>query len=761
MTISGRFRIGEWSVDPALDEISRGAEVVKLEPRMTRLLCRLAESRSQVVSYRDLLDSVWAGVVVGPASVYQGVSALRRILGDTGDTPTYIATVSRKGYRLVAPVEMPAGSPVAQDDPGTPSATPVPSRRMTRRGAAALALAIVTIAATLYWVLTPRKNAESVAPVTQASPVAWPPPDLPSLSILPLEASTPGAPNELFAATVTDLLQGSLMKQKGLLLVSLLSAGKLGEPGADVRELGRRLHVKYVLRGDAARDENRLRIDLTLVDTVTAAPLWSQSYTRAAHDIDTLREEIISHLGTRLGVRMTSAGRSPVNLEAHEEYVRGMREYQKFTTESFRASRDIFQRATELYPDYAHNYFGLAVAVKMFQWFPDPRDSGIAGRWADLQRTALDRALVLDPESGETVIERATITPDPREAEQLFIRGMDLAPSYGFGPYHYTPFLLANGRDGEAISVIDRGLRIDPLNAALMGFKATFLRDYRGDIAGHEALLREVLANSPNDAPAAIALGWSRYALSGETADGIDILEREAQRDPAGYLVRQAAAMAYLDVDDPAAAESVGKGIPLAALMISQYHRAAHPLASFPADAFSSWHGFSQASFNPVVNALRDDALATGQYATALDVFEKVRSANPTGGLNMASMNLVYAHTLILSGDTERGHALAKSLLQLFEVEQVGRPPDCFARLRAMAYALLGDDERAIAELTASVQHHDLTHWWYTAELDPLFAHLRKDPRFQALAQTARQHRANQRALLDEMRRKGKVPQRP
>src|SRR5688572_26253825 len=98
---------------------------------MMRLLCRLAESRSQVVSYQDLLDSVWAGVVVGPASVYQGVSALRRILGDTGDTPTYIATVSRKGYRLVAPVEMPAGSATAQDVPPTPSATPVPSRRMT------------------------------------------------------------------------------------------------------------------------------------------------------------------------------------------------------------------------------------------------------------------------------------------------------------------------------------------------------------------------------------------------------------------------------------------------------------------------------------------------------------------------------------------------------------------------------------------------------------------------------------------------------
>ena len=74
----------------------------------------------------------------------------------------------------------------------------------------------------------------------------------------------------------------------------------------------------------------------------------------------------------------------------------------------------------------------------MFQWYPDPRDSGIAERWAELQRTALDRALDLEPEFGEAIIERATITPDPREAERMFLRGMDLVPSYGFGPYHYN-----------------------------------------------------------------------------------------------------------------------------------------------------------------------------------------------------------------------------------------------------------------------------------------------------------------------------------
>ena len=204
-------------------------------------------------------------------------------------------------------------------------------------------------------------------------------------------------------------------------------------------------------------------------------------------------------------------------------------------------------------------------------------------------------------------------------------------------------------------------------------------------------------------------LGWSRYALSGETAEAIGILEREAKRDPAAFFVRQAAAAAYLDVDDPAAAESAGKGMPLAALLIAQYRRE-RTLSHLSLPMHSrAGKALGQAWFDAVANALRDEALATGQYATALAAFEKARSANPKGGLSTVSMNLVYAHTLILSGDTERGHALAKSLLHLFEVEQVGRPPNWFARNRAMAYALLGDDERALAELAASVKDGNLT----------------------------------------------------
>jgi DNA-binding winged helix-turn-helix (wHTH) protein len=66
-----------------------------------------------VISQDELLESVWAGVVVGTASVYQSMSQLRKVLGDSDDPPRYIETVARKGYRLIARVASPATAAAA------------------------------------------------------------------------------------------------------------------------------------------------------------------------------------------------------------------------------------------------------------------------------------------------------------------------------------------------------------------------------------------------------------------------------------------------------------------------------------------------------------------------------------------------------------------------------------------------------------------------------------------------------------------------
>ena len=98
------LRIGDWRVDGSREQISRDGKTVKLERRSMQLLLCLAEHAGQILSVDELLDRVWVGVVVTPDSVYQAIASLRRTLGDDPKKPTYISSIPRRGYSLVAPV---------------------------------------------------------------------------------------------------------------------------------------------------------------------------------------------------------------------------------------------------------------------------------------------------------------------------------------------------------------------------------------------------------------------------------------------------------------------------------------------------------------------------------------------------------------------------------------------------------------------------------------------------------------------------------
>src|ERR1700693_3758175 len=108
------LRIGAWCVNPTSGQISRDGETARVEVRTMRLLLCLAEHAGEVVSIDDLLNQVWSEVIVAPDSVYQAVTSLRRVLGDDPKQPTYIATVPRLGYRMVATVSPWADRSVAQ-----------------------------------------------------------------------------------------------------------------------------------------------------------------------------------------------------------------------------------------------------------------------------------------------------------------------------------------------------------------------------------------------------------------------------------------------------------------------------------------------------------------------------------------------------------------------------------------------------------------------------------------------------------------------
>ena len=140
------FRLDDWLVEPDLNRLSRPGESKQLEPKTMAVLVYLCRHADEVVSADQIIDAVWEGRPMGDNPVYKSVAKLRRALGDDSAKPRYIATVAKKGYRLLADVGAPANDVAA----------PVNARSRRRDGRRYLPLAIgmlagVAIATIAFW----------------------------------------------------------------------------------------------------------------------------------------------------------------------------------------------------------------------------------------------------------------------------------------------------------------------------------------------------------------------------------------------------------------------------------------------------------------------------------------------------------------------------------------------------------------------------------------------------------------------------------
>lgn len=96
--------IGEWTVRRDLNELRRHDRQVRLEPRAMNLLVYLAGRAGRVTSKQEILEAVWKGVFVSDSALTRTIADLRRSLGDDAKDPRYLETISKRGYRLLAPV---------------------------------------------------------------------------------------------------------------------------------------------------------------------------------------------------------------------------------------------------------------------------------------------------------------------------------------------------------------------------------------------------------------------------------------------------------------------------------------------------------------------------------------------------------------------------------------------------------------------------------------------------------------------------------
>jgi transcriptional activator of cad operon len=308
------LRVGAWCVDPIAGHISKGEEVVRIEARTMRLLMCLAERAGEVVSIDELLDEVWAGVIVTPDSVYQGIASLRRQLGDDSKLSTYIATVPRLGYRMVAPVA-PWADAVAPMDPAPRSASdgnaldgkalpstngPTASPRKWRAAlgaGAAIILALLVTYLSNDW-LANRRLAAAAHAFQQKNSVA----------VLPfLDLTTQEMNEEYFADGMTEELIGDLSKVPGLRVPAPTSSFYFKGKKVPLADIARQLDVAYLLDGSVRKSGDVYRVAVRLVRSDNGYVVWTETYEQPLGDLLKVQKNIAAEATKAIRVSIESA----------------------------------------------------------------------------------------------------------------------------------------------------------------------------------------------------------------------------------------------------------------------------------------------------------------------------------------------------------------------------------------------------------------------------------------------------------------------
>jgi transcriptional activator of cad operon len=291
------LRVGAWRVDPMSGQISRDGETAQPEARTMRLLLYLAEHPGEVVSIEDLLDHVWSGVTVSPDSVYQAVASLRRLLGDDPKQPTYIATVPRLGYRMVAKVSAWEDPPIERGDSSSnldgkrstaePIGVPVPSGSSLKASllwAVGVALCLVLfVGFLLHGKLEAHRH--TVPPATPVPPQE-------SIAVLPFLDLTEGMKAGEFTDGMTEELIDKLTKVPGLQVPPPTSSFFYKDKQIPVADIAKALGVVYVLDGSVRKSGGRLRVAARLIRASSGYVIWSETYDRPLEDILMVQDDI-------------------------------------------------------------------------------------------------------------------------------------------------------------------------------------------------------------------------------------------------------------------------------------------------------------------------------------------------------------------------------------------------------------------------------------------------------------------------------------
>ena len=366
-------------------------------------------------------------------------------------------------------------------------------------------------------------------------------PDKPSIAVLPFQNMSGDPEQEYFADGMVEEITTALSRFKWLFVIARNSSFTFKGKAVDVKEVGRRLGVRYVLEGSVRKASGKVRITGQLVDAVTGAHIWADRFERDMADVFALQDEVTVAVVSAIQPKLfqteiaMATRRRPENLTAYDLFLRAMQQFYLSTREGLAEAIRLAHRALELDPQ-----FGLVTALAgvchmqrvLFGYAVDPQfDRKEAVRLLRL-------ALSIDDGDPDTIAMAAIISAfmvgDCEREIEMANRAVALNPNSFLAWSSRGHVFRIAGLPEEAIRSFERAIRTSPVDPRLqlifVGMGMAFIELRRFDeaiVAGKKAQRQ-----NPSFPPASFCLA-SAFAHLGRDGEAREAAARLLETDPA------------------------------------------------------------------------------------------------------------------------------------------------------------------------------------------------------------------------------------
>lgn len=440
------LKVGDGQFDPLRGELVLGGRTVKLRPRTSVLLSYLVRHPGRAIGKDELMQAVWPDAVVTEDSLVQCVKEIRQALGAAGHD--WIRTLPRLGYAFVA------------DAPGPVQRPPAPVAASRWRLPAALALLAVVFSGAVAWRWAPPSPGSSASPPPR------------SFVVLPIVNLTGDPAQDRTAEDMTEAITDTF--GRGLLTVVAPStaAAYKGQP-VDVRSLGAKLKVRYVVQGALRMDEARAVLTLRMADAATAVQLWRQELRIVPGWSQQLREDLHGVTTEFIHEMRSADARRDGDPDAIKAagLVRRARELMRGPPAISETARWLEVQALLEQALRLRDQSGSAWSLLAFAYMHDIQFSPDRGRKLRQAIAAAERSLQIAPTSDPAHVTRGFVYLEegrPALALKMFDRAIELNPKNAWAIVSRGCALLHLGRPQEALESVRQGMRLSPQDPRLV-----------------------------------------------------------------------------------------------------------------------------------------------------------------------------------------------------------------------------------------------------------------------------------------------------